>query len=318
MSRKRKRPAGYRPGAPPAARAAPPAAAEATAHPPVPRGLGWLSRTSSDPSWPSIGRAVGRGFITVGSSALVLLSAFVLVLVMWLALVLLGLEGPPARLVNLLALPPISTYFDALNGVTIYGFGPMGFIAATVFLLVRSVVLALLTALIVQIFEGEGTVGEALGRGLRVVPVTIAVNLITLAMMVSGSMVLPILGPGLGFLASVLTLVAALFLFVFAPVVALREPGTPLLEVVRRGARAALMPGSRHLLMCLLYIFLTLPILVALAPGGVLLGVNPTLATWIYSLVCTYLHLSFLAAFAYRLLVVEDEIPDKPVRVRRR
>jgi hypothetical protein len=70
--------------------------------------------------------------------------------------------------------------------------------------------------------------------------------------------------------------------------------------------------------MCLLYIFLTLPILVAAAPGGALLGVNPTLATWVYALVCTYVHLSFLAAFAYRLMAIEDEIPEQPVRRRRR
>ena len=319
MSRKRKRPTGYRTPAPAAAsRPAPARTATDTERPPLPRMLGWLSRPPSDSGWPSIGRALGRGFITVGSSALVLLSSFVLLLALWLALVMLGLEGPPARLVNLLALPPISTYFDALNGVTIYGFGPMGFIAATAFLLVRSVVLALVTALIVQIYEGEGTLAEALARGVRVVPVAIAVNLLTLAMMVSGSIILPILGPGLGFLASVLTLVAALFLFVFAPVVALREPGRPLYEVVRRGARVALMPGSRHLLMCMGYIFLTLPILVALAPGGVLLGVNPTLPTWVYALVCTYVHLSFLAAFAFRLMSVEDEIPEQPVRIRRR
>ncbi len=324
MSRKRKKPAGYRTppattGATTGTRAVPArAAAEKTERPPAPGVLGWLSRPPADSGWPSIGRAVGRGFITIGSSALVLLSSFALLLVLWLALVALGLEGPTARLVNLLALPPISTYFDALNGVTIYGFGPMGFIAATAFLLVRSVLLALVTALIVRIYEGEGSVGETLGRGVRVVPVAIAVNLLTLAMMVSGSVILPILGAGLGFLASVLTLVAALFLFVFAPVVALREPGRPLYDVVRRGARAALLPGSRHLLMCMLYIFLTLPILVALAPGGALLGVNPTPAAWVYALVCTYVHLSFLAAFAFRLMSIEDEIPEQRVRVRRR
>ena len=315
MSRKRKKPTGYRAPTGPSRPA--PAQAEQP-RPAVPGVFGWLSGPTGDTAWPSIGRSLIRGFVTVGSSPLILISSFVLLLFMWVTLVLLGLEGPPGRLVNLLAIPPISTYFDALNGVTIYGFGPQGFIAATAFLLARSVVLSLLTALVVRIYEGEGSVGEALARGLRIVPVMIGVNLLGLAMMVTGSIILPILGPGLGFLASVLTLVAALFLFVFAPVIALREPGRPMYEAVRRGARAALMPGSRHLLMCLLYIFLTLPVLVALTPGGVLLGVNPAVATWAYALVCTYVHLSFLAAFAYRLMAVEEEIPDQPVRRRRR
>lgn len=316
MSKKRRKPSGYRP--PPATEQVVEADADVREEPQVPRVLGWLSRPPADSPWPTIPRALVRGLVTVGSSVALLLTGFVLVLVMWVALVALGLEGPPGRLVNLLALPPVSTYFDALNGVTIYGFGSGGFIAASVFLLVRSVVLALLTGMTVQLLEAEGRALDGLVRGLRAIPITIAVNLMTLAMMVMGSVILPILGAGLGFLASVLTLVAALFLFVFAPVLAVREPDRPFYDVIRRGARAALMPGSRHLLMCLGYIFLTLPILVALAPGGALLGVNPSLAMWTYALVCTFVHLAFLAAFAYRLMAIEDEIPEQPVRLRRR
>jgi hypothetical protein len=286
--------------------------------PGVPGFLGWLSRPSADSPWPTIPSSLGKGFVAVGSSLVLLVASFVLVLAMWIGLVALGLAGPSGRLVNMLALPPISTYFDALNGVTIYGFGPQGFVAASVFLLVRSVLLALLTGMVVQTLDAEGSPVDGLRRGVRAIPVAVAVNLLALAMMVVGSIVLPVLGAGIGFLASVLTLVAALFLFVFAPILAVREPERPIYEVIRRGARAALLPGSRHLLMCLLYIFLTLPILVALAPGGALLGVNPTLAAWIYALLCTYLHLAFLAAFAYRLMAVESEIPEQPLRLRRR
>jgi hypothetical protein len=39
---------------------------------------------------------------------------------------------------------------------------------------------------------------------------------------------------------------------------------------------------------------------------------------WAYALVCTFVHLSFLAAFAYRLMAVEDEIPEPQARSRRR
>lgn len=314
MSRKRKRPTGYR------AQSRPPTPTPATTgeRPQVPRFLSWLAPPSADSSWPPIGRSLARGFITVGSSPVTLLSAFGLQFAMWLGLVALGLEGPFSLLVNLLALPPISTYYDANSSFEIFGPGFGGLISTAGFLLVRAVVFALLTALIVRIYEGEGTIGEALGRGVRVIPVAIVYGLMSMTFMFVGSIVQQALGAGLGLLVSILSLVAALFLFVFAPIVALREPGTPLHEVVRRGARAALMPGSRHLLMCLLYIFLTLPILTALAPGGVLLGVNPPLATWIYALVCTYVHLSFLAAFAFRLMTVEDEIPDAPVKLRRR
>jgi hypothetical protein len=286
--------------------------------PQVPRLLGWLGAPTIDSAWPPFWRSLGRGFLTVGSSPLILLSSFGLVFLMWVGLVALGLEGPPARLVNLLALPPVSTYFDALNGVSIFGYGIVGFLAAAGFLLLRAVVLGLLTALIVRVYEGEGTVGEALVRGLRIAPVTAVVGLLSLSTMILGSVVLPFLGPGFGLLGSVLLLVVAMFLFTFAPVLALRRPDLPLPEVVRRGARAALMPGSRHLLMSMLYIFLTLPLLLALTPGGGALGVNPGLATWVWALLCTVVHLGFLGAFAYRFMTVEDEVPETPVRRARR
>ncbi|HEU4356584.1 MAG TPA: hypothetical protein VFT27_13430 [Actinomycetota bacterium] len=314
MSRKRKKPTSYRPAAGTQARA--PAATEE--RPQVPRFLSWLAPPSVDSAWPPIGRSLARGFITVGSSPVTLLLAFGLQFVLWLGLVALGLEGPFSLLVNLLALPPISTYYDANSSFEIFGPGFAGLISTVGFLLVRAIVLAMLTALVVRVYEGEGTVGEAIRRGLRVIPVTIVYGLMSMTFMFVGSIVQQALGAGLGLLVSIVSLVAALFLFVFAPVIALREPGTPLQEIVRRGGRAALMPGSRHLLMCLLYVFLTLPILTALAPGGVLLGVNPPLATWAYALACTYVHLSFLAAFVYRLMAVEDEIPDTPVKIRRR
>ncbi len=283
----------------------------------IPPALGFLSRGTGDSPFPPIPISLGRGFMAVGSSAIVLVVAFVLEFALWAGLVALGLEGPPGRLVNLLALPPVSTYFDALNGVTIYGFGSSGFLSATIFIVVRSVVLALLTGLIVQALEGGGSPIVALFRGLRAVPTVLAAGILALSLMVIGSVILPALGPGLGFLGSVLTLVAALFFLVYAPVVAVREDRS-VLDAIRRSGRAALMPGSRHLILCMLYIFLTLPILVAIAPGGSLLGVNPSIGMWSYALVATFIHLGFLGTFAYRWIEAEHAIPEEPLKLRRR
>lgn len=315
MSGKRRRKvSGYRP---PARKSAEAAEAQAE-RPRAPGLLGFLSRPTDDTGFPSISRALGRGFLTVASSATLLLSGFVLLLVLWLGLVFLGLEGPLGQLANLLALPPISTYFDATNAVAIYGFGPEGIVASVAFLGVRAVTLGLLGGLVVQALLDEGTATDGLRRGVRAIPVLLATNLATFSMMVAGSVLLPLLGPGLGFLGSVLTLVAALFLFAFAPAAGAWETDRPFYETIRRASRAALLPGSRHLLMCLLYIFLALPILVALAPGGSLRSVNPSIAMWSYALVCSYIHLSFLAAFSYRYLAVADQIPDEPLKLRRR
>ena len=310
--RKARSRSGYRAPAPVELERVEPPARE---RPAVPNMFGWLSRGSGDSPFPSIPRALGRGFLTVGSSPVLLIVPFLLLFLSWLGLVALGLEGPPGRLVDLLAIPPISTYFDALNGVTIYGFGAIGLVVATAFLVVRAVILSILTGLVVERLEGRRASMLGVLRGLMAFPTVLAVNILGLSMLIAGSVILPILGPGFGFLGSVLTLVAAIFFFVYAPVAAVRER-RGLQETLRRAARAALMPGSRHVLLSMFYLFLTLPVLVALAPGGNLLTVNPSTAMWAYALFCTFVHMAFLAAFAYRWMVAEPDVPDQPVRRR--
>lgn len=283
---------------------------------PVPGWLGWLSRPTGDSPFPSISSALRSGAIAVASSAPILLTTFLFLFASWVGLLALGLEGPPGRLVNLAALPPVGTYFDALNGVTIFGYGTRGLVAAGAFLLVRAAFIAVLTGMVVATFEGTGLPGGAV-RGLRAYPVVLAVNILSLSMMVAGTIVLPFLGPGLGFLGSVLILVVALFAFAFVPAAAITERRS-LAETLRRGGRGAMMPGSRHVLMSMLYIFLSLPLLVAFAPNGSALTVNPSLPTWVYALLAAFVHVVFLAAFAYRWMVAREEVPDQPVRARRR
>jgi hypothetical protein len=281
---------------------------------PVPGWLGWLSRPPGESGFPSIWASIRAGAILVGSSIPILLTTFLSVFAVWIALVGIGLEGPTGRLVNLAALPPIGTYFDALNGVTIFGYGTAGLVAGGVFLLVRAAFLAVVTGMVVVAFEGGGPLEGAI-RGLRAYPVALAVNVLSLSLMVAGTIVLPLLGPGIGFLGSVLILVAALFLFAFAPAAAVTDR-PPLAETLSRGVGAATMPGSRHVLMSMLYIFLALPLLVFLAPEGNLLTVNPALSTWIYVLFASFVHVAFLAAFAYRWMSVREIVP--PPRSRRR
>jgi hypothetical protein len=310
--RKAKSKSGYRVSAPARPETVEPPARQRTEAPSM---LGSLSRGGGDQSLPSIPRALGRGFLTIGSSPVLLVAPFLLLFLSWLGLVALGLEGPPGRLVDLLALPPISTYFDALNGVAIYGFGATGLVVATGFLIVRAVLLSILTGLVVERLEGQRPSKIGVLRGLMAFPTVLAVNVLGLSMLIAASVILPLLGPGLYFLGSLLTLVAALFFFVFAPVAAIRER-RGLQETLRRAARAALIPGSWHVLLCFIYLFLTLLILVVLAPGGNFLTVNPSAAMWAYALFCTFVHMGFLAAFAYRWMVAEPNVPEQPVRRR--
>jgi hypothetical protein len=87
---------------------------------------------------------------------------------------------------------------------------------------------------------------------------------------------------------------------------------------MRRAARASLMPGSRNLLFAMFYVFLSLPLLVAFAPSSSDLTVNPSLATWVYALFANVLHVVFLAAFTYRWIAGEPDVPEQPVKRRRR
>jgi hypothetical protein len=311
VSKKRRKP---RSGKRPAPR--PQAVIEDTVAPPrpsVPGFFNWLTPRTSETVFPSVSRSIGRGILVVGSSALILGGTFVFVFLAWVGLVALGFEGPPGRIVDLAALPPISTYFDALNGVAIFGYGLAGTLASLGFLLLRALVVAVLTGLIVVRLEGEGTTLEGVLRGLRAYPTMLTVNVIAMVSMLVGSFVLPILGAGIGFLGYVLLLVAVLFLLAFAPAAAVREE-RPVMETLRRSGRAAMMPRSRHALMCLLYIFLALPLFLAFAPQGNLLTVNPSIRAWVYGLCTSFVHVAFLAAFSYRWMAVEDEVPEQPVK----
>ena len=269
--------------------------------------LSFLERPAADSPFPPIGRALATGFGAVTRSLPLLATTYLLVLAQWVLLVALGLEGPFGRLANLVAIPPVSTYFDTLNGSTVFGYGSSGLAATVALILVRAVVTAVLAGLVVAALEGRA-VGAGFRAGLLAFPVTLAVCLLGLGLMIVGSVVLPFLGPGLGFLGSVLLLVLALFLFVDAPFVAIAR-SMPLPEAIGVSVRAARMPGSRHLLLSMAYLFLCLPVLVAITPSGSDLGVNPSIETWAAALTAATLHVGFLATFAVRYLAVRDEVP---------
>lgn len=276
-----------------------------------------LAKPEPDSPHPPVGRSVLRGLGAVAWSLPTLVTAFVLVLVLWLALVAIGFEGPLGRLASLVAIPPLSTYTDALNATAIFGYGTTSFLATAGLLVVRAIVTGVLAGLAVGALEGW-TWRLGVLRGIRAIPAAAVSALLGLSVLVVGSVVFPLLGPGLGFLGSIVALIAALLLFVHGPIAAVVEP-LPALEALRKGMRAATMPGSRHLLLSVLYFVLALPIVPALAPQGPDLGVNPSLAAWLYALVATWLHVGFLAAFAYRYAVIHEVVPPPaPPKPRRR
>jgi len=265
---------------------------------------------------PPIGRSLGRGLLAVVGSPVLVGVAVVVPLLAWLVLLALGFEGSPGRLVDVLALPPISTYFDLGTGASLVGVGPAFLVFTAGSIVIRGILFALLTGMIVDRLESGRVGAYGLLRGVRAIPTLLVVQVLSFSLIVAGNIVFPLLGPGIGFLAFVAALVGGLFFLGFAPAAAIRQARGGL-ESVRRSGRAAMLPGTRHILLCALYFFIALPVVVGLAPGGSQITANPTFAAWIFILAVNVVHLAFMAALAYRWIVVEPNVPEEPVRRRR-
>ncbi len=221
----------------------------------------------------------------------------------------------PNRLVDVLALAPISTYFDIGSGTTLYGTGPSFLVFLGLSLAIRAVITAALSGLLLESLEDGRVSLYGLLRGAAALPVSLVVQVASFSLIIAGNLIFPILGPGLGFLGFVSALVGGLFFLGFAPTAAIRE-GRPVLETIRRSARAAMLPGGRQLVLCSLYFFLALPVAVGFAPGGREITANPTFAAWVFILLANVVHVAFMAAFAYRWVIAEPAVPEEPVRRR--
>jgi hypothetical protein len=289
-----------------------PAGAEA---PEPRRGFGGALFGGGPSILPSIPRSLGRGLLAIVTQPILLVVALVLPFLVWLALLAIGFEGSAGRLVDVLALPPIATYFDLGTGASVAGVGPAFLVFTAVSVLARGVIYALLAGMVVEALEDGRVSRYGLLRGIAAIPVVLVVQVISFSLIIAGNLFFPILGPGIGFLAFVAALVGGLFFLGFAPTAAVRQ-GRGVLETIRRSGRAAQLPGTRQLLFCALYFFVALPVVVGLVPGGTRLSANPSLAAWVFILAVSVVHLAFMAALAFRWIAVEPLVPDEPVRRR--
>jgi hypothetical protein len=287
---------------------------------PRPRGLlgGLLgAREPVDTSMPKITASLARGFIAVLSSPVLLVAIPVAILLEWLVVIALGFQGPFSVFANALALPPVGTAFDGSVSTGIYG-GQAGLLFIIAFVIFRAVVMAILTVAVVQILDDGRVSASAVTRGLRILPVTLAVGFMNMAILTISGVFLQL--GGIGLLLQMASLVVGVYLFVFAPVMAAAE-GRGMAESLSRGLRAARIPGAGNLLMASLYIIPSVAELVAPGKPGTLLSVNPTVGAWVFVIVASVVHLAFLATFAFRYLSISDDVPDAPEprsRARRR
>ena len=257
--------------------------------------------------FPALGPTLGHGFRVVGSSPVIIAVSFVALLLTWAAFMLMGDDTGPRTLSLLLSAPPVHVFSDAPVVLSPGTGGAQTVVAIAGIALLRALTFALLTSLIVQALrDGKVSMNEALRSLPRTMIAFLGLYLIQFGMVVAAFQLL------VGFLGqlAVLSIAAGLYFLAFSPVVAVTDGAGPV-ESMRRGFRAARLPGMRHLAMVLAY-FLLLFYSGAVAPFGILSPATPSIGAWAYSMGWTFLHVSVLAAFAYRWLAVREQVPSGP------
>jgi hypothetical protein len=236
---------------------------------------------------------------------------------MWLALVAAGEEVFPRTLVEALALPPVSSFYsDVLIPAGVFGVTLSAALTTLLITAVRSLVWAVLVGMILESLEYGRVSMVGVLQGLRAFPSVFVIIATCVLAVIASNVILPGLLGGLGFLVFTAVLAGGVYLLPFAPAAAVRGSLRGV-EAMRRSARAARLPGPRHVVIFVVYFF-TVLILVAIVPGGSIVTANPPFGEWAWVLGGTVVQLVFLAAFCDRWLIVEDQVPAGPAPSRRR
>ncbi len=306
-NKKRQPPSGYR-----APRPAEPARASAAPQRQGVLGSLFSPRAAVDTDMPKIRTSIGRGVITAAGTPGIVVAIAALVLVEWLAAVGFGFQGPFAVFVNALAIPPVGTSFDFQLSQGMFGvqgglFAVLGFVA------LRGIIVAFFTGAIVDVVQTGRASRWSFVRGMRGIPTAIATSVASMGLVTLAIFIGPLFGLGLGALLQVAALVAGIYLFVFAPTIAIAE-GRGMPESMSRSMRAGRLPGSGNLGFAVLYVIPTIALLVAPGKPGSDIGVNPTVGAWVFVLAINLLQIGMLAAFSFRYLSVAGEVPESAPR----
>ena len=285
-----------------------------TSAPPARGGLlgGLLSPRPRDSRMPKKSTSLGRGVITAASSPALLVTTMAVVVAAWLVFVALGFQGPFSAMATFLAVPPIGITFDASMAARVSGislpFLLLGLLA------IRAILSAVLSSLAYDSLTGVKADRWTLVRAVRIIPVTLAVNMFSLGI----AFLTPyfaILGAGIGSLAGVSALIAGVHFFAFAPIIALSEE-RGMAESISKSVRAARMQGSTNLTFAAIYGMGMIAVLFGTGAGK--LGVNPSIEGWAAVLFINFIQVAVIAAFAYRYLSVAEFVPEPAAPAPRR
>jgi hypothetical protein len=261
--------------------------------------------------FPRAVRSFGRGLLLVATTPLIVVGVPILLLLMWVAVVALGFQGPFVTMQLAFALPPLGTVGDTtIAGALSGGVGLAGILSAFGFLFFRAVLVSLLTTVLVERLRAGSVSGWALKRLLRVLPLAIAVNFMALFLLIIANIAAAFFGSGLQTLVSVAALAFGVYLTAYITTVAADEDRTQS-DGLRRGVRVARQPGSNNLWIAALYVLVNFILLLLPLPGG-LIGVNPSFGSWVVAIVVNLLHVAVLATFVYRYLAVAPLVDEAP------
>jgi hypothetical protein len=287
---------------------------------------GFLDRFAPRPPgttpMPRIRTSFTRGLSAVLATPALVVAIPVVVLLEWVVLVALGFQGPFTLLASTFGLPPISTSMDITLASNV--FSPVGktggattaivpFVAIGVFLVVSAALQAVVTTVAVERFRTGSVTSWAVHRALHVWPVTIAVGVANLGVLIAAQFG-QLLGAGIGLLIALAILMAGVYLLAFAPAIAADEDHR-IPFTLSKAVRAARMPGSNNLLLAALYVVPSIAILSATSLGalpGSTIDVNPSIGAWVTVILLNLLQASVVATFAFRYLSVADVVPDAP------
>jgi hypothetical protein len=255
--------------------------------------------------------SLGRGFLAVGRSPGVVISAFVGLLALWLMYSTTGVVHAitPGTIGQLLAIPPLHSALSDGNllNVAVRVFPP----ASTLVLMAAIVVLraamtsywlATVLAKLAPPPDDAEDVGPR-SRAIWAFRSILGLEALFLAVMVGLPIVLSQFLGIIGLLGAVL---GATYFLVYAPAVAVVE-GAGVRESVRLAARAARARGMQHTLLVFSYIMGVL-LLLSYAFSGRDAPVTPSVLVWAVALAMTFVHLSVLATFVDRWLTLRKDV----------
>jgi hypothetical protein len=259
---------------------------------------------------PGVGVALGRAILAVGSSPLILATAFGSLLATWAVFGAFGFPGTPRVLAIAMAISPAHLFLTDVPVALGAGSEVAVLAAFAALTALRAVTFSLLTLLIRSALRAEADL-RMVGRRLPAAAGGFAALYVgEIGLVLVASTVLP------GFLGqlAILVIPAAIYFLSLVPVVAVLE-GSSIRDAVARGTRAVRRPGTGHLPFAAGY-FLFIYLAASVSPFGPIAPATPTILTWAFGMAMTFLHVAALGALVLRWVAMREDVPPSTPRGR--